>query len=82
MEWDKFKGRYAFSMRRIAIAACFPYALSVGCNIVYGRNTNSLSMEVFNTVFIFVGIGLGYNIYSYLKNEKPKEDNNNATKQE
>ena len=75
MEWDKFSKSYAYSMRRISIAVCLPYALSVGCNIVYGGNTNPLAIQVFQTIFLFVTLGLGYNIYSYIKNEKPKDDN-------
>jgi hypothetical protein len=79
MEYDKHKKRYALSMRRISIAVCLPYALSVGCNIVYGGNKNSLAIEVFQTIFLFVTIGLGYNIYTYMKNEKPKDDNQTPT---
>jgi len=69
-EWDIKKKRYAVSMRRIAIAVSFPYALSVGCNIVYGGNTNDLAIQVFNTIFLFVTVGLGYNLYANINKSK------------
>lgn len=69
-EWSVKQKRYAVSMRRIAIAVSFPYALSIGCNIVYGNNQNPLSIQVFQTIFLFVTVGLGYNLYANINKSK------------
>lgn len=71
MEWDKHSKSYNYSMRRITIAVCFPYGLTVGWKIVFYdvASTNLNSLEVFKTIFFFVAVGLGINLASYIKND-------------
>lgn len=77
MEWDKHKKKYCFSMRRICIAVCFPYALKLGWHLVFDQNVTQIGLQVFQSIFLFITVGLGYNLYSYMKNEKQEEPNNN-----
>ncbi|MFM9826436.1 hypothetical protein [Flavobacterium sp.] len=73
MEWDKTRKEYSYSMRRISIAISFPYALMIGYRICFFENANANSIEVFKTVFLFVTLGLGLNLVSYIKNNKEPE---------
>lgn len=79
MEWDKTKKAYSFSMRRIAIAISFPFAIALGSYIVVSdrllglKTVNIYAIQVFNTIFLFVAYGLGLNLASYIKNEKPED---------
>jgi membrane protein insertase Oxa1/YidC/SpoIIIJ len=76
MEWDKTRKKYCYSMRRICIAIAFPYALGLGLYIVISdrllglKTVNIYAIQVFNTIFLFVAIGLGLNLASYIKNTK------------
>ncbi|MFO0089986.1 MAG: hypothetical protein ACK518_04220 [bacterium] len=73
MEWDKHKKRYAYSMRRITIAVVFPYALIIGIKASFYKTFYAL--EVFQTSFAFVAIGLGINLVSYMKNKQEEQYN-------
>lgn len=74
MEWDKHRKKYAFSMRRICIAICFPYALRIGWHLVFDENPNEIGIQVFATIFTFISVGLAINLVSYVKNEEPNKN--------
>ncbi len=76
-EYDKTKKEHSYSLRRICIAVSFPYVLILGAYIVISdrllglKTVNIYAIQVFNTVFLFVTLGLGLNLASYLKNKEP-----------
>lgn len=79
MEWDKTRQEYSYSLRRICIAITFPYALVLGTYIVISdrllglKTVNIYAIQVFNTLFLFVTLGLGLNLAAYIKNKEPEE---------
>lgn len=84
MEWDKHKQRYAYSMRRVTIAAFIPIIILLGIYIVISdrwlglKTVNIYAIQVLNSFLMFVGLGLGLNLASYIKNEPPKKETDNS----
>lgn len=81
MEYDKFTKRYAYSMRRITISIVFPLTMMIGIYIVISdrllglKTVNVYAIQVFNSLLLFITVGLGMNLTAYLKNEKEKPKN-------
>jgi len=64
-----------WSMKRICIAIAFPYVLGLGIYIVLSdrilieKVVNPFAMQVFDSVWIFIGVGLGMTVWANIKKE-------------
>jgi len=68
----KIKGKW--SMKRVLVAACFPYALYIGNYIVKTQNLNPYAIQVFATIFLFISTVLG--VIAYDKKRNPNTSTN------
>lgn len=75
-EFDKTQNRRAYSMRRITLAAAIPITFLLGIYIVLcdkyldTKTVNIYAIQVFNSLLLFISVGLGLNLASYIKNKE------------